>query len=119
MNSMRSAFALLLILLMTACGGGGSASTPAPSGPLGTVTGKITSNGTIPVDGIIVADSTGTYTTTTDSNGVYTLSLPIGAQTLVFVGSGYTNGLGSVTVTTGTTATYNKTLIATTGTAAL
>lgn len=117
--------AIVMVLALTAalfgCGGGGgdNASTPVYNGPVGTVTGKITSNGVTPIGGIIVADNAGTYTTTSNSNGIYTLSLPTGSQTLVFMGSGYINGLGSVTVTTGTTTTYNKTLMATTGTATL
>lgn len=118
--------AIVIVLSLTAallgCGGGGggdNASTPTYTGPVGTVTGKVTSNGVTPIGGIIVSDSAGAYSTSSDSTGIYTLSLPTGSQTLVFMGTGYINGLGNVTVTTGTTTTYNKTLTAATGTATL
>ncbi len=108
-----------VVLALSGCGGGGGGSTPSTTvdnTPKGTVSGIVTSDGIHPIGGVIVSDSTGAYITTTDSTGAYTLTLPVGAETILFMAKGYTNALGSVTVSSSAAATYNKTMAASGGT---
>jgi uncharacterized protein YfaP (DUF2135 family) len=70
----------------------------------GTVTGTVQdSTNTTGVEGVLVSVSGQSVTTTTDSNGFFTISLPAGTHTLHFTKTGFTFTEVVVTVTTGNT----------------
>ena len=81
----------------------------------GTVTGTITdkdmNNETLPFASVAVKGTT--LATNTDENGVYTLAVPEGAQTLVFSFLGYKNAEVKVTVKANETITVNQVLAST------
>ena len=99
--------------LLSGCGGSnGQAGDPGVS--TGTVSGVVTSDGTNPLSGVVVASNLSANTATTDSAGNYTLSLPTGTHTLTFTAKNYTSGTATANVVAGVTTTkVNATLAAT------
>jgi len=77
----------------------------------GTVTDKDMNNEPLPFASIVVKGSP--LSTTTDENGTYTLSVPQGAQTLVFSFLGYESKEIAVTVKANETITVNEILAST------
>lgn len=116
-NRVMGPLALALGLALTACGGGGGASgsdtTPAPvSQPAGTVSGRVLSSASgAGLSGVKV--SAGTRSTTSGSDGSYTLSqVPVGNTTAVaFELGGYATGFATVAVTDGATTAATPRLV--------
>jgi hypothetical protein len=83
-------------------------SLPAPGAVIGTVT---TGTGATPVAGATIADSGGTATTTTSSNGTYTLAgLTVGVHNVTAAAPGYLATSKLTTAITGVTTTLNFSL---------
>lgn len=100
--------ALLLILALVGCEG----DRGRPGTSSGTVTGTVTDTFANKVAGVSVTAAPGTElpTATTDTNGVYTLTLPNGNYTLTFTKAGYATQTQQVNVVTTQTTTRNVTL---------
>ena len=82
----------------------------------GTITGWVKTAGGAAISGATVATSTGGYSTTTNSSGVYTLSnVTAGTYNVTASKSGYDSSSSNVTVTAGNTTTANFTLQVTAG----
>jgi len=95
--------ALLAIGFVAGCGGGGD-----DGGDTGSVEGTVTDSNGAAIQGatatIVVADSKGTYSTTTDSAGKFKLDgVPHGTRTLTISMTGYTTLNITVTISTGST----------------
>ncbi len=94
---------------------------PVPTGT-GTLTGKVTIAGTrtaIVGATITAVGTVGTYSTTTDSKGVYTLTPMAGDYNVTAIASGYNSQTFAASVKSGTKTTLNFALsaaVATTGT---
>jgi uncharacterized protein YfaP (DUF2135 family) len=94
-----------------------AASVPAPvsaqvSGPTGTLSGTVTnaSNGQ-PIVGAVV--NAGGVTATSAAGGAYTMTVPAGSRSVVTTATGFTTRTDTVTITAGSTTTFNPSLVPT------
>ena len=122
MNKIKRGLALVgllvAVLVVSGCGGGGEPSSgtvvvnPPVNAAVGTISGKTIIPGTTtPLAGVIVSINATDITTVSDANGLYSLTSPVGQQTLLFMKVGYTPSVSSVSVAEGSTTVYNKTLV--------
>jgi uncharacterized repeat protein (TIGR01451 family) len=83
------------------------------SGPSGTLSGTVTDSGTgNPIAGATITITPNNIVTTTDSNGNYSLTLPVGTYTDTVTDFGYTQQSASgLNVTDGGTTTQNFSLV--------
>jgi hypothetical protein len=84
------------------------AATAAPAPPNSTITGTVSdASSGAPLAGVRVTTQPATASTTTASNGSYSLSVPAGSYQVVFVASGYNSDFTAASPTAGSTATAN------------
>ena len=104
-SGLHSLASVLVVLSVAACGGGGGGLVTTT----GTVSGLVTNlDNNSPVAGAAVSRSSGSPSTTTGSDGRYTLAnVPSGQQTLVASGSGLQSVQRTVSVPSQGTATLN------------
>jgi hypothetical protein len=108
-KSLSLFFTLLLALIMFGCEGDRGDSGTS----FGTVTGVVTDTFANKVAGVAVAPTPtapGLPTTTTDTNGAYSLTLPNGNYTLTFTRAGYAVQTQQITIIATVTTTRNVTL---------
>ena len=88
--------------------------TPTPTGTptgIGSISGQVTDPSSAPIAGAQISTLPTTITTTTDSNGNYTLAnIPAGTYAVIATVSGYNETyVSNITVTDSTTTTANET----------